>query len=240
MWKFLVIWAGLLPMVAFSQVFENEGRTPLLIELYTSEGCSSCPPADEYLGVLKDDARLWKSIVPLAFHVDYWDFIGWKDELGKAEFSQRQRNHKKTGALKAVYTPGWLVDGLEWRDYFRRAPFPDQPTREGGHLKSELLAGGEVKVSYQSRDDEQKNYQFNVALLGFDITNRITAGENRGETLTHQFVVLEHYAFSGGRDLTFQLQQLDPTTKQAFVVWVTPEGRYEPEQVASGWVALTP
>lgn len=226
-----------MPSLSSAQVFEHEGKTPLLVELYTSEGCSSCPPADDYMGALKDDPGLWKSIVPLAFHVDYWDFIGWKDELASPAFSHRQREQKQAGALKAVYTPGWLVDGLEWRDYFRRAPFPDAPDREGGKLTADLLATGVVKVMYQPLQDSQQGYEVNVALLGFGITNKVTAGENRGEKLTHQFVVLEHHTYSSVDGLKVSLKKLDKNQQQALVVWVTPEGRYEPEQISSGWIA---
>lgn len=240
MWKYVAAIALVIPSFASAQVFEHEGKTPLLVELYTSEGCSSCPPADDYIGALKNHPELWKSIAPLAFHVDYWDFIGWKDELASPEFSQRQRDQKFSGALKAVYTPGWLVDGLEWRDYFRRAPFPDAPERVGGKLIADLSSDGDVQVSYQPLTSARQNYEVNVALLGFDITNTVTAGENRGEVLTHQFVVLEHHKYSSEGDLNVSLKKLNDKQKQALVVWVTPEGRYEPEQVSSGWIAANP
>lgn len=240
MLKYVIALALIMPSLAIAQVFEHEGRTPLLIELYTSEGCSSCPEADDYMGVLKDDSELWKSIVPLAFHVDYWDFIGWKDELASPQFSERQREQKHIGALKAIYTPGWLVDGLEWRDYFRRAPFPDAPERVGGKLTADLSLAGNVKIMYQRLKGSRHNYEVNVALLGFDITNNVTAGENRGEKLIHQFVVLEHHNFSSEDDLEISLSKLDRQQKQALVVWVTPEGRYEPEQISSGWIATNP
>ncbi len=66
-----------------------------LIELYTSEGCSSCPPADRWLSTLKDHPALWQQLVPIAFHVDYWDYIGWKDRFARAEFTDRQRRFRK-------------------------------------------------------------------------------------------------------------------------------------------------
>ncbi len=239
MWKILTF-IILIPAISVAQVFEHEGKTPLLVELYTSEGCSSCPPADDFMGALKTHPDLWEEIVPLAFHVDYWDYIGWKDPLASPVFSQRQRDLKQSGALKAVYTPGWVVDGVEWRDYFRRAPFPDAPNRRGGKLIADLSDTGLVNVSYIPRNKLGQSYEVHVALLGFDISHQVTAGENRGATLNHDFVVLEHTQYSVIESLDVQLEKLDQSMKQALVVWVTPEGRHEPEQIVSGWVAVTP
>lgn len=93
------------------------GKTTV-IELFTSEGCSSCPPADNWLSGFKSDPRLWKQIIPLAFHVDYWDYIGWRDRFASPAFSARQSDHKKQGNIRSVYTPGLVVDGREWRGWF--------------------------------------------------------------------------------------------------------------------------
>ena len=76
-----------------------------LLELYTSEGCSSCPPADRWVSSLKDDPRVWKDLVPVAFHVDYWDYIGWRDQFASAAFSRRQQEYARQGAIDSVYTP---------------------------------------------------------------------------------------------------------------------------------------
>ena len=86
-----------------------------LVELFTSEGCSSCPPADRWMSQLKDDKRLWKQVVPVAFHVDYWDYIGWPDRFATPEYSERQKNHRRLGNVYSVYTPGFLVNGREWQ-----------------------------------------------------------------------------------------------------------------------------
>ena len=98
-----------------TRVIESGPRQVTLVELYTSEGCSSCPRADRWISHFVDSSDLWQRVVPLSFHVDYWDYLGWKDRFSKPEFSKRQRNHKKTGNVPAVYTPGTLVNGKEWR-----------------------------------------------------------------------------------------------------------------------------
>lgn len=230
----ILIW----PALTSAQVFEHSGTPPQLIELYTSEGCSSCPPADDHLADLLKQPGLWEDRVPMAFHVDYWDYLGWEDSLAAHAFSQRQRAFKASGAFKAVYTPGWLVDGMEWRGYFKRADYPPAPTRQGGVLKADLQANGVLQVAYQPATDVKANYQVQAALLGFDISHRIQAGENRGSRLTHQFVVLEHHQQALTREASLELEKLDSAHRQALVVWVTKEGQYEPEQVAAGWVNL--
>src|ERR1043166_1377606 len=90
----IVVWffiGNVVSAVAGELSFQSsEQRTPL-IELYTSEGCSSCPPAEAWLSKLKTEAGLWKDFVPVAFHVDYWDHLGWRDRFASAVFTERQR-----------------------------------------------------------------------------------------------------------------------------------------------------
>ncbi|HEX4349582.1 MAG TPA: DUF1223 domain-containing protein, partial [Verrucomicrobiae bacterium] len=73
--------------------FQSEVKQVSLVELYTSEGCSSCPPAEYWLNQLKHSPGLWKNFVPVAFHVDYWNSLGWKDHWSAPEFSERQRDY---------------------------------------------------------------------------------------------------------------------------------------------------
>src|SRR5258705_5915226 len=75
---------------------ESEATQTSLIELYTSEGCSSCPPAEEWLGQLGKHPRLWRDFVPVAFHVDYWDGLGWPDRFARKQFTERQYAYSKS------------------------------------------------------------------------------------------------------------------------------------------------
>jgi hypothetical protein len=97
--------------------FQSSGKQTALIELYTSEGCSSCPPAETWLSRLKESPGLWKDFVPLAFHVDYWDYLGWRDPWANKSFSDRQRAYAKQWRSESIYTPGFVLNGKEWRDW---------------------------------------------------------------------------------------------------------------------------
>ena len=112
---FLALGATIVPLLSQDVVFKSSGAPSSLIELYSSEGCSSCPPAEEWLNHLKGDAGLWKSVFPVAFHVDYWDGLGWPDRFARAEYTQRQRDYAARLRQDSVYTPEFVLNGLEWR-----------------------------------------------------------------------------------------------------------------------------
>lgn len=95
--------------VSAAQTWANDGSPATVVELFTSEGCSSCPPADRVLGSLKEESGLWEEVIPLAFHVDYWDYLGWKDRFARTEFSVRQRNKVRKVKPKAPTHPAGLL-----------------------------------------------------------------------------------------------------------------------------------
>src|SRR5580698_1073863 len=97
--------------------FQSPPTQTALLELYTSEGCSSCPPAEDWLNRLKSSPGLWTDFVPLAFHVDYWDRLGWSDPWASTSFSDRQRSYTKLWRGHSLYTPGFVLNGKEWRDW---------------------------------------------------------------------------------------------------------------------------
>lgn len=97
-----VIVSGAIPVAA-------EERAPVVVELFTSQGCYSCPPADKLLHKMGDH----DGIIPLALHVDYWDYIGWEDSFGDAAFSERQRAYAKAAGRRSVYTPQMIINGVD-------------------------------------------------------------------------------------------------------------------------------
>src|SRR6266513_2772180 len=96
--------------------FQSDATQTSLLELYTSEGCSSCPPAEAWLSRLKESPKIWKNFVPVAFHVDYWDRLGWKDSFATAEWTKRQRLYAANWNAQSVYTPAFVLNGREWQN----------------------------------------------------------------------------------------------------------------------------
>ena len=100
-----------------SITFQSAEQQTALLELYTSEGCSSCPPAETWLSRLTDSPQLWRDFVPVAFHVNYWDYLGWRDPWAARQFSERQRNYAAKWRSDSIYTPEFVLNGKEWRDW---------------------------------------------------------------------------------------------------------------------------
>jgi hypothetical protein len=174
-------------------------RTAALVELYTSEGCSSCPPADRWLTRL-GQAYPPERVVPLALHVDYWDYIGWKDPYAKKEFSQRQKRLSLLQRQALVYTPQVLLQGVDFRgwagaDFERQvARINAQPAK--ARLALELLPSGpdslRVRVVAQAMDAKAaEGAAVYIASYENRLQSRVDAGENEGKVLSHDHVALE-------------------------------------------------
>jgi hypothetical protein len=187
----------------------SSGKTaPPVIELYTSEGCDSCPPADRWFSTLKDDAARGK-VVPLAFHVDYWDYLGWKDRFGDPLFSARHRAAASRSGARVVYTPQMLLDGREFMQW-RRAGWDNLGTTATAKAaRAELRVSAvaspastalQVNVSGRTGPAERGGEAY-VALFENGLSSDVKAGENKGVLLRHDFVVrrwLGPFAFERG------------------------------------------
>ncbi len=175
------------PAVAGTCSASSGSAQAQVVELYTSEGCSSCPPADRWLSALEPGADL----IPLAFHVDYWDYLGWRDPFASADFSERQRELAKRGGSGAVYTPEVAVNGREHRRWARALPDRDQHTAPV-QLKLSATTGETVTVTAQldgAASAVSKHLRVWFALTESGVTSRVAAGENRGKLLRHDHVV---------------------------------------------------
>ena len=165
-------------------VFQSPEHQVSLVELYTSEGCSSCPPAEKKLNSLIDEKGLWNQFVPVAFHVDYWNYLGWDDRFAKPEFTTRQRRYSKHWNARTIYTPCFVVNGEATRH-----PVPKAGKKYPGQLKA-ALRGATLFVTFNPTQ-KHKNLQLWAAPLSGRESTKVNAGENRGRTLEHCFVVLD-------------------------------------------------
>jgi hypothetical protein len=179
---------------------------PAVVELYTSEGCDSCPPADRWFSGLKADAAKGK-VVPLAFHVDYWDYLGWKDRFGDPAFGARHREAASRGGAKVIYTPQVLVDGREYM-HWRKAGGDRLPAAGQKAARAELriaasLAAPQLKLTISGNSAQPaRGAEAWIALYENGLSSDVKAGENRGVMLRHEFVVrkwLGPFAFDGGK-----------------------------------------
>ncbi len=184
-------------------------KTVPLLELYTSEGCSSCPPADKWLSGLSRSGQF----VPLAFHVDYWDYIGWKDRFSKAEYSDRQRKAAALSGLGFVYTPQFVLNGRDFKgwDESRLQSVIEksqrQPARANLQLQTQMQENGEIilKTSAQVVDSEDlKHADIFIALYENKLSSKVKAGENNGRELKHDYVVRDFFgAYQFGANNAF-------------------------------------
>jgi hypothetical protein len=166
-------------------------NTTALLELYTSEGCDSCPPADRWFSKTAERPR--SSVIPIAFHVDYWDYLGWKDVYAEARYSERQRNLARAIGARAVYTPQVVLAGRDfsWRGLGVGKAFEAVNARSAP-VKIEIASGAGPSVRVNASLDpgvRADDLALLVAITQNGITTQVKAGENRGETLRHDFVV---------------------------------------------------
>ncbi|MCX7565053.1 DUF1223 domain-containing protein [Sulfitobacter sp. F26169L] len=190
-------------------------QVPVVVELYTSQGCSSCPPADAIFSKLseRDD------VIAIALHVDYWDYIGWKDEFGHPAYAERQRKYASKGGRRSVYTPEMVINGQtdivgsDAMELFKAiAHYKETPppmsldiTREGGnlHMQGSVPAGGAVPM------------EIHVLRVKPSHTSKITRGENSGKTIqysniAHDWRVAGSWNGQAPLDLSFEVTGDDP------------------------------
>ena len=213
-----------------------------LLELYTSQGCSSCPPAENWFNRLTEHELLWTEIIPVSFHVDYWDYLGWDDPFAKPEYSQRQRDHGLSADM-AVYTPGFVMNGSEWRNFFNAFGNPSIAplvnSEEIGDLKVNLEDNALSGLFNTNKFATKEPLILNVAVLGFDLETNILRGENGGRTIEHDFVVLHHQQLASDikswrSELPSEL--LQSSQKLALAAWVSEPEKPTPIQATGGWL----
>jgi hypothetical protein len=171
-------------------------RKAVVVELFTSEGCSSCPPADELLGHLRHDLSAKNiQVIPLGFHVDYWDGLGWKDRFSSASFTQRQEQYARNLKVDGPYTPEMVVDGaVEF--------VGNDAERAQGAIRQEAAQPEIATVKISPAITDQLAVQVKspvsggegvvmLAITEDNLATQVGAGENGGRTLHHAAVVRE-------------------------------------------------
>ncbi len=174
--------------------------TPV-VELYTSEGCSSCPPADRWASTLEGPAAQGRVVVQ-AFHVGYWDYIGWVDRFASPAYTARQRQIAAANGLRSIYTPQVVRNGQDWRDE-DRVLAAGEPARARISLQRSADNLFEASVAPLQGDAAWSAY-WTVTEHGH--SSRVSAGENRGELLQHDFVVRQYTpvgSYQGAQKLRF-------------------------------------
>lgn len=168
------------------------GNSPVVLELFTSEGCSSCPAADR---LLPDLAALNSSVIALSFHVDYWDKLGWKDPFSDARFTERQSQYAKRLNLESIYTPQLVINGeheLVGSDRSKAEKFIRGALNDKTEMQIDIedvkKENNSLHIRCKTKGD-WKNLSILTAVLQNHAETNVGAGENGGARLTHTNVV---------------------------------------------------
>jgi hypothetical protein len=167
-----------------------------LLELYTSEGCSSCPPADRFMSRLKLEDISDEKLIALSFHVTYWDYTGWKDRFSNPQHDARQRKQAKLNNSRTVYTPQFIMNG---KDFRRHGSFDNEIVRINAiaaeyqlELSASLNTNAiDVVLDTRTLADKGDEALAYIAFYEHGLSSDVTDGENEGEQLNHDYVVRE-------------------------------------------------
>jgi hypothetical protein len=206
--SFLSLWLAGAACVPAAHGTPAPGNRAILLELFTSQGCSSCPPADAFVRELPRLGFDRSKVVPLVFHVDYWNDLGWTDPFSTAGFTARQRRYADAGRLRArdgedgihgLYTPQMILDGAVHFSGARRQIALAEIEKARAQpavvdLEAEVVLEAErarvkVRVAPRQASATKESWQVLVAVAARATSTRVTRGENRGETLAGAAVV---------------------------------------------------
>jgi hypothetical protein len=200
----LLVLAAMCSFAAHADCTVRSGaQVNALVELYTSEGCSSCPPAERWLSRFARAPQA--GLIPLAFHVHYWDYIGWKDLYADPRNTERQKAFAQATGARSVYTPQVVLAGQDFRSWPSERAF-DEAVRAVNARKAtaaiEITPRRQKDGSVEGNasavvTEDAKSLTLVVALTQDGITSKPDAGENKGETLAQNFIVRDVAEFRG-------------------------------------------
>ena len=184
----------ILLLVSLSIVSTGQERPIIVVELFTSEGCSGCPPVDRLLSSIVNAADEDAEVLGLSFHVDYWDYIGWQDPYASQAFTLRQRAYARKFGLRTIYTPQMIVNGKhefvgssqqEWN----RALSQESNSIQTVEIEVSKLSRTSTSVSFFVKSRNRTDSQINVAIVEKNLSQDVKRGENSGRKLMHDNVV---------------------------------------------------
>jgi len=176
-------------LIAFAAPLAAQTPPAIVVELYTSQGCSSCPPADEFLGNLADDP----GVIALALHVDYWDYIGWADKFADQKFTERQKAYAYAEGSKTIYTPQFIIGG-------HNRVVGNNPGEVAARIIEAMQGVGPVQLWLERKGDvvsiravaaKPQSGQMRVQLVRYRPSEavEIDSGENAGHKITYHNIV---------------------------------------------------
>lgn len=223
---------GLEPKETVSKILTGSYAPVAVLELFTSEGCSSCPSADKLLPQL---ALLDSNVIPLSFHVDYWNRLGWTDPFSNSEYSERQRNYSRQLNLESVYTPQLVING----EY---ELVGSNRSKAEAAIKNALQDKSLVQLSIENVEMNTDKIRFQVhsegdikktnllaALVQKQVTMNVKAGENRGSKLSHTNVVriLEMQPTTGKNDFEMSVPANLANENWELIVYTQQKNNYK-------------
>lgn len=195
-WVFLILSSSMQGNAGWAACTARSGAlTTALVELYTSEGCSSCPPADQQLSQFPDRRWPLDKAVPLSLHVPYWDYIGWKDPYAQSAFAERQNWLVQKNRQRTVFTPHFFVSGKEignWRNELPEAirRINAQPARADIQLRVDQPQPGLLSIRADASSSlKSESLALYLAVTESHLVSKVRRGENSGATLHHDHVV---------------------------------------------------
>ncbi len=226
----------------FSQVlfcapshFESDSKKTSLLELYSSEGCSSCPPAETWISAQKTAPGLWKDFIPVVFHVDYWDRLGWPDRFASRAYTHRQQDYAEFWGESTVYTPGFVLNGKAWSKWRSSGTVPPPGIEDAGRLSLDV-DGSRFEVHYDLAQDS--GLEVHAVVLVFDARTDVKRGENSGKVLTHDFTVLayERKVLKEGSAVLNLNPKVEDSGRRGAAVWISLKDDPSPLQAVGGYL----
>jgi hypothetical protein len=235
----LVAMLGAFAGAETTKSFHSSPEPMALIELFSSEGCSSCPPAEKQLYALREKSDLGKKFCAINFHVDNWNQLGWVDRFSNEKFTLRQKGYSQAWGQNRIFTPEFVFNGT---DAGVSLPQIGNSVGKPGVLSLDIMKFRKIRAQFRPLEKTTQEFQLHWAVLGNGLESVVKAGENKGETLRHNFVALQldseklpQQKKSEAYQAEFPIPEIKSEAKtQSIVAWITEVGSTKPLQAVCG------